>query len=675
MTDAVGRTLTLNDTAYTIIGVAAPGFTGEWIGQPSDVWIPIAMQAQVMPEKPGLLTDQRANWVRIIGRVKPDVSIAQAQAAAEVSYQQVLTERAGSSPTSQELQQIAQTRLQLVSAARGFSLQRLTFSQPLLIVLAVVGLVLLIACANVANLLLLRAAARNREIAVRLALGASRARIVRQLLTESFLLVIAGGALGALFAAWGTQTLAGFLGSGLPRMGFATPVNMDLDLHLDLRMLAFTAAVCVITGLLFGLAPAFRGSRVDLGPSLGRRGADSSSRSGRFNLGKGLVIFQVALSLLLLIAAGLFARTLRNLKAQDIGIDRQHVLLVWAAPFQAGRTGPAVAALYEIAQQRLSALPGVLSASPSNSGVLTGGGSGAPSETLTVQGQPPKPGLGGGVAGAAVGPGFFGTLGMTLLSGRDFTEQDTETAPHVAIINETLAQFEFADQNPIGQHFGRRGETGYPWEIIGVVKDTKDRSLRERNLGVTYVPYRQQVNRLAIMCIAVRTIGDPAAITVRVRDELHQIDPSLPVLNIDTAEEQVNGVLIQERLMATLAGFFGALAVLLACLGLYGVISYTVACRTNEIGIRLALGAKPVAVLAMIFKESLRLSFAGITIGVAASLASMRMISTMLFGVSAVDFVTIVAAVSLVVAVAALAAFLPARRASRVDPMVALRYD
>jgi predicted permease len=387
------------------------------------------------------------------------------------------------------------------------------------------------------------------------------------------------------------------------------------------------------------------------------------------------VILQVALSLLLLVGAGLFLRTLRNLKSQDIGLERQNVLLVWAAPFQTGRSGAAVAALYETVQKRISALPGVISASPSNAGVLTGGGSGAPSERLTVEGQSPKPGLSGGIAGAAVGPGFFNTTGMTLLAGRDFTERDTETSPHVAIINETLARFEFGEKNAIGKHFTRVGETGYSWEIIGVVKDTKDRNLRQKDLGVTYAPYRQQVNRLAIMCLAVRTSGNPASVAARVRQELGDIDPGLPVLNITTVDEQLNGILIQERLTAALAGFFGVLATLLACLGLYGVISYTTARRTNEIGIRLALGATSVHVLRMVLKESLVLVLVGIAIGVPVAFAATRLIATMLFGVGAADPLTIGIAIVLMIAVATLAALVPARRASRVDPLVALRYE
>jgi predicted permease len=671
--DAVGRTLTLNETTYTIVGVAPRGFSGDWIGQPSDVWIPIAMQAQVMPEKP-LLTDPRANWVRIVARVKPGVTFKQAEAQAQLKYQQLLRERAGPNLTPQESQRIAQVQLTLASEAKGFSLQRQSVSQPLTVVMIVVGLVLLIACANVANLLLARAAARQQEIAVRAALGASRSRIVRQLLTESFLLVAAGGALGALFSTWGTSALASFLGSGLPRMGFATPVTMDLDLRLDVRMLAFTAGVCLVTGLMFGLAPAFRGSKVVLAPALGRRGADSGSFAGRFGLGKGLVIFQVALSLLLLVASGLFFRTLRNLKTQDIGLDRQHVLLVWAAPMQTGRSGPAVAALYQKVQEKISALPGVVSASPSNAGVLTGGGGGAPSERLSVEGQSPKPGLSGGLAGAAVGPGFFNTLGMKLVAGRDFTEQDTESSPHVAIIYETLARFEFGEQDPIGKRFVRQGEPGY-WEIVGVVKDTKDRSLRQKDLGVTYVPYRQQISRLAILCLAVRTTGDPAGVAASVRQELRDIDPDLPVLNITTVEEQLNGILIQERLMTTLAGFFAVLSALLACLGLYGVISYTVARRTSEIGIRIALGAQISDIAKLVLKSGMTLVLAGVAIGLAGALALTRLVASLLYGVTPVDALTLVTVSVGLGAVALVACYIPARRATKVDPLVALRYE
>lgn len=672
--DVVGDTLTLNGTTYTIVGVAPRGFSGEWVGHPSDVWIPIAMQAQVMPEKP-LLADPRANWVRIVARLRPGVGVAQAQAAAQVSSQRLLREGAGPNLTPQESQRIAQEQIELQSHARGYAPQRQSFAYPLTIILIVVGMVLLIACANVANLLLARGSARRREIAVRLAIGAGRRRIVRQLLTESFLLVILGGALGTLFAYWGTSVLSSFLGSGLPRIGFATQVTMDLDLRLNVRMLVLTGAMCLMTGLLFGLAPAFHTSKVALASALGGRGADLWRASGRFSLGRSVVILQVALSFLLMVGAGLFLRTLYNLKTQDLGLDRRNVLLVWTAPFQAGRSNAAVAALYQTAQERIAVLPGVLSASPSNAGVLTGGGSGAPSETLVVEGEPPKPGLAGGIAGAAVGPGFLSTLGMTLLAGRDFTPQDTETSPHVAIINETLARFEFGDQSPIGRRFARRGDTGPPWEIIGVVKDTKDRNLRARDLGVTYVPYRQQVGKLGIMCLAVRTSGNPASVVASIRRELHEIDPDLPVLSIATVEEQLDGILIQERLTAVLAGAFGIVALLLACLGLYGVMSYTVARRTNEIGIRLALGATSLNVLRIVLKDGLTLVLAGIAIGVPGALASMRLTSTILYGISAADPLTIGGAIAVVLAVAMLAASIPARRASRVEPMIALRYE
>ena len=674
--DVVGRTLTLNDTTYTILGVTPRGFSGDSIGQPSDIWIPIAMQSQVMPEKPGLLTDQRANWVRIVARVKPEVSIKQAEAAAQVRYQQLLRERMGPDPPPQESQRIARLQLSLASAARGFSPQRQSLGRPLMVVLIVVGLVLLIACANVANLLLARAVARKQEMVVRAALGAGRSRIMRQLLTESFLLVMIGGTLGALFAAWGTSALAAFLGSGLPRMGFATPVTIDLDLRLDVRMLAFTGAVCLVTGLLFGLAPALRGSRIALAPALGRRGGDSGKSVARFSLGKGLVISQVALSLLLLVAAGLFLRTLRNLQAQDIGIERQHLLMVWTAPVQIGRSGPAVAALYQTTQGRISSLPGVLSACPSNAGLVTGGGSGSGSDGLTVQGQMPKAGLAGGLGRAAVGPGFFEVVGMQLLSGRDFTPQDNkETAPRVAVINETLARFEFGNQNPIGKRFTQRGDKGDPWEIVGVVKNGKDRSLREQNLGMVYVPYRQLIDKLQMMFLAVHTVGNPAAVTARVRQELRDIDPNLPVLNIDTVDEQMSGVLVQERLTATVAGFFGLFAALLACLGLYGVISYTTARRTNEIGIRMALGAQAGDILKLVWKSGVSLILIGVAIGLAGALALTRLITSLLFGVTATDATTLATVSAGLIAFALLACYIPAHRATKVDPLVALRYE
>jgi predicted permease len=663
----VGRTLTLNGTKYDIIGVTAKGFSGDWVGKPVDFWVPFMMASQVMAEAPGGLSRFGA---RVIGRLKPGVKKEQAEAAAQLLHRQILLEEFPN-PSPARLKHIASHRIELVPAATGYSPQRQSFGQPLAILMIVVGLLLLIACANVANLLLARAAARQREMAVRLALGAGRGRVIRQLLAESALLAVLGGALGLLFAWWGTNAMAVFMQSG-PMTGPVLSTNLHLDLHPDARVFAFTAALSLSTAILFGLVPALRSSRVSLTPALMGRGAGSGNAGRRFGLGQALVIAQVALSLILLIGAGLFARTLSNLKAQDLGFDREHTLLVWLAPGQTGRPIQALVELYRTVKERLSTIPGANSASVSLGGVLDGSEGGASSELFIIPDQSPRPGL--KLKVVFVSSGFFETVRIPLLRGRDFTEQDTEPAPRVTIIDETSARFFFGDQNPIGKRIDDPGPDSES-EIVGVVKDAKTGTPRD-DRGVIYRPYRQRERFLRTnWCVAVRATGKPTALAAGIRQELRNIDHNLPVLRINTIEQQLDDVLFQERLIASLSGLFALLAVLLACLGLYGVISYTVARRTSEIGIRLALGATQAGVLRMILKESLMLALGGIVIGGPATIAITRLISSRLFGVSAADPLTIAVASLLMIAVAALAAFLPAYRAARLDPMVALRCE
>jgi len=670
-TDILERTLTLNGTSYDIVGVMPPGFTGDWVGRPADIWIPMMMQSQVMPEMPGLLTKGNG-WLRVVARLKPGVTVQEAQAAVQTIYYRLLREQAGANPSREQMQYIAQVRLELRPAGNGFSPERLSLAQSLAILMVVAGAVLLIACANVANLLLARSEARRTEIAMRLALGAGRARLARQLLTESILLAMMGAALGLVFAALGTNVLSTVSLGSVQMDARGTSSWLSLDLHPDLRDFAFATGLCMIAGILFGLAPAYRGSMVSVSRSLMERGPSGGGSGGQFGLGRLLVISQVAVSLVLLIGAGLFVRTLRNLRSLDPGVDRQHLLLVWTAPGQTGRQGPVLARFVHAVQERISSLPGVLSASASNHGFLDGHEGGGDSERYKIEGHIAKPGKFGGRV--AITPGFFETAGIPLLAGRDFTERDLDTSPHVAIINETMARFFFEDENPIGRHFGMPGDMGTPIEIVGVVKDAKFGTPRDAGL-TEYWPYLQIIGLMRTMCVEVRTGGNPTAIASRVRQELHDIDPGLPVLRIDTIEEQLNDVLAQERWIAGLSVFFGAVAALLACLGLYGVISYTVARRVPEIGIRLALGAAPADVLGMVLKESMLLVVAGVAIGVPVTLAAARLISARLYGVSAADPLTIAAAASLMTAVAALAGFLPAWRASRVDPMIALRYE
>jgi predicted permease len=653
--DVVGRTFTLNRTTYIILGVAPQRFTGDVVGQPTDLWIPITMQDQVMLERPGLLTNPNPPWVRILARLKPEITVKQARANALLVYRQMLRESAGSGLAPQVLQEIERVTLELTPASRGFAPERQSLAKPLTVLMIVVGLVLLIACANVANLLLARAGARQREMAVRLALGAGRGRILRQLMTESVLLAIIAGAVGTALAALGTRVL-----------GKMHPMATALDLHPDARVLTFTAALCLLTAVLFGLAPALRSSKAAL---VARMKGDA--KHARFGLGKLLVVSQVALSLALLIGAALFVRTLRNLKSQDLGFERAHVLMIWTSPSQGGRNGAALADLFKTAQERVSSLPGVLSASPSDSGLLNGNG-GSP---VKVPGYTRKSTDDYFVSWKLVAPRFFDTVGMPLVAGRDFTALDTEKAPRVAIINEAMALHYFGRRSVVGAHFGMRRDRGDEIEIVGVAKDAKYNTLRESNVSMIYIPYRQDLSHLYDMCLAVHTTSDSPGLTGRIRDELRSIDPHLPIVSIDSMEQDVDKTLAIERLIAWVASFFGGLAVLLACIGLYGVMSYVAVRKTNEIGIRFALGATRSQVLRSVLKEGMLLVLAGIAIGVPATLAATRLITSLLFGVKPADPLTIGLAITLMIAVAAVGGFLPAHRASSVDPMMALRYE
>jgi predicted permease len=662
----VGKEFVLNGTRYTILGVTPPDFTGDWVGRPFDMWVPVAMLFQVMPEIPAGERGSLLNY-RFIARLRPGVTPAQAQAAGQVLLQQILAEAPGPrNPT--------EVKLRVDSAARGFSPQRESFAQPLAILMAMVAALLLIACANVANLLLARAAARRQEIAVRLAIGAGRARIVRQLLVENLLLAFVGGTLGLLFAVWGAGALAGFVRSG-PVGGLLGLASIDLDLRLDARILAFDVALCLFTGIFFGLLPAWRSSRVSLSPGLSRRGADLGGPGGKLALRNLLVVSQVALSLMMLAGMGLFLRSLHNLRSESLGIDRERLLLVWTQPGQTGRSPAALAALFETVQKRIAALPGVISASPSVYGVL-GYSTGGDGPSVTADGYTLKPDEVPRAYFHIVGPGFFHTAGIKLLEGREFNERDDAGAPKRAIINETMARYFFGQSSPLGRHVRVSFGNNPPLEVVGVAADAKSSSPRERNHMAFYYPVRQQVGmRLIRMCLVVRAAGPPASIAAGVRGEIRQIDPRLPVLKIDTVDEQVEDVLFQERLVADLSLCFGVAAILLACLGLYGVMSYTVARRTNEIGIRMALGARRSDVLGMVARESLLLVLAGIACGIPAALAAAPVIENRLFRVGPSDPLTIGGAAVLMIAVAAVAGMLPARKASKVDPLVALRYE
>jgi predicted permease len=554
----------------------------------------------------------------------------------------------------------------VASAASGlaFGLPR-EISGPLLILMGMVGLVLLVACANVANLLLGRAATRQKEIAVRLAIGAGRFRLIRQLLTESVMLAIAGGALGLLCAYWISGALVALMSMG------RSP--LVLDLHPDPLVLSFTLASSILATILFGVAPALRATRVDLTPALKERAGRLGAKQSRVDLGKALVVSQVTFSLLLVFGAGLFVRTLENLESLDPGFDRKSVLMFDLDATKSGYKGPAVARLYQDVLERIKAIPGVRSASLSEMGPITGGGGW--DNAVWVQGYTPRPDENTTVYLNAVGPRYFETLGTPLLLGRDFGSQDTESAPKVAVINQTMARYFFGNSNPIGKKFGWWGDAKREMqiEIIGVVKDTKYETLREQVPRTAYLDGFQIMP--GSMTFEVRTALKPAAVVSQVGSEIRGIDKNIRFGGFKTLEEHVDESLGHERLMATLSSLFGILSMLLACVGLYGVMAYAVERRTNEIGIRMALGARRWDVLWMVLRETLLLVLIGVAIGVPAALASARLISSMLYAIRAIDPLTFVGASLLLTSVALLASYIPARRAMKVDPMVALRYE
>jgi predicted permease len=645
--DVLGRTVEMNGRVLTIVGVAPRRFTGDSVGQPIDLWIPAAIAPQAVAPWPRLAVSS----VRVIARLKPGVAARQAEAEAKTVYRQIARELGNAAENPD--------RLALLPEGRGISRPREHYQRPLGILTIVAGLVLLIACVNAANLLLTRSEARRKEIAVRLALGAGRGRIVRQLLMESLVLALLAGAAGWLLAWWASGGLA-----SLARTG---PWAVDLNLAPNGSMLAYTAGLCLLTGLLFGLAPALAASKVELYAAV--KGA--SNGPGRFRLGKLLVVVQVGLSLVLLVGAGLFVRTLRNLKSQDLGFDREHLLLVRTDAAQGGRKGAALAELYAQAVDRIGDTAGVRSASAAGIGLLRP----AVFASLTVVGRTSRSAADRIVGVDQIAPRYLDTVGMRLLSGRDVTARDSASAPRVAIVNQAMARRFYGLTDVVGRRFHWEGDpAGSEIEIVGVVRDAAYSSLRDRG-AMMYVPYGQNLNFVGSMCLAVRTSGEVPGIAGRIREELRAAAPGLRIRGMEWMDQAMDQSLAIERMVAWIAGLFGGLALLLACLGLYGMMSYATARRTNEIGIRVSLGATPAQVTRMVLGDALLLGLAGVVVGVPAALAGSRLVAGLLFGIGAADPATLVGAALLLLAVIVAAAWLPAWRASAVDAMRALRCE
>jgi predicted permease len=679
----LGKTVSVHQHNMTIVGVAQPGFSSVELGFTPSFFVPVTMQKELGFGDPEMLTDRRTRWVNVFGRVKPGISMTQAKASLQPFMHSMLEmevrEKRFNNASPYDREQFLRCWMDVLPGSQGRAQLRNQLKTPLWVLMAITATVLLIACANVANLLLARATGRQKEIAVRLAIGASRGRIVSQLLTESLSLSMLGAIAGLAVAFWADKLLmAAYLG------GDAT--GLKLSMAPDLRVLLFTLGVTVVTGLFFGLAPAIQSTKPNVGPTL-KDQAGSVVSGGHVILRKSLVIAQVTLSLLLLIGAGLFVKSLNNIRELGPGFPVQRLIGFTVDPSLSGYKTDRAKEFYFRLTDSISAIPGVQSVSLASMRILEGN---EWDNTVTVEGYTPaRQGDHPYAYMNMIGPGYFATLGVPIVAGRDFSLKDTEQVRHwpdepgddgwtaaKIMINETFAKKYFGGQNAVGRHLGFGGDPGTKtdMEIIGVVKDIRYTSIRDEIPQQAYVPYFAR-RFLGQMTVYVRTSSDPNSLFPVLRTKVREIDPNIPVYAMRTTEEQIDNLLTTERLIASLSAVFGFLATLLAVIGLYGVMAYTVARRTREIGIRMALGAAQGNVIWMVMREVLLLVGIGVAVGVPAALGLAKLIESQLFGMKGRDPATMLLAAIGLGLIATLAGYVPALRASRVDPLHALRYE
>jgi predicted permease len=674
----IGKEIIVNGHSMTVVGVAERGFDGVELGRVAQIFVPVVMQPQMISQYRGI-NDRRSRWVNAFGRLKPGVTSEQAQASLQPFFHGILemevTQPAFRNASEYTRQQFLKNVIQVLPGSQGRSYVREQLKTPLWVLMAITGAVLLIACANVAGLLIARATSRQKEIAVRLAIGAGRGRLIQQLLVESLLLSVIGGAIGLLIAMSTDELLLSFLPPDTAQLKVVTTP--------DWRILFFTTAVSFATGILFGLIPALQATRTDIAPTLKDQAGAVVGGGTPVRFRKGLVMAQVTLSLLLLIGAGLFVHSLTNLRKLGPGFAAEKLVAFNLDPSLNAYDVPRAKAFYMRLTENLAATGGVQSVGLAAMRILEGD---EWDSSLTVEGYTAKNGESIQAYMNSISPGYFQALGVPILAGRDFTIRDNEEvkygsdindwSPTKAIINEKFAKKYFGTTNAVGRHvgFGSDPGTKTPIEIIGVVKDIKYTNLRDEIPIQMFIPYLGS-RFVTAMTVYVRTTLDPNQIASAIRAQIRQIDPNIPIYGMRTMEAQISNSLLIQRLIASLSSLFGALATLLATIGLYGVMAYTVARRTREIGIRMALGAFQSDVIWMVMREVFLLVGIGIVIGFAASLGLTRLVKSQLFRVEAMDPIALVAATAGLALVACLAGYIPAQRASKVDAMHALRYE
>lgn len=663
----VNRTIYLKGIPVTIIGVTPRDFEGEVSGETEDLWVPMSMQSQLVPGKEWA-EDPQVSWLQVMGRLQPGVTIKQAEPQLNVKIQQLADGAFGAHLTKEDRDDFKKQHLAVVSGERGFSWARDTFARPMVLLMVIVGLVLVMACTNISNMLLARSSSRSREIALRLAIGASPWRVVRQLVTESLLLALLGGLAGLMVAQWGTQLLLRWVSQRYS--------NISIDTVPDGRVLLFALGLCLITGIMFGLFPAIRALRVELTSILGQsaRGSAGYGFGRMFSVGNLLVAAQFAVSMLVIAGAAMLVRSLYNLEDVNLGYPREHLIAVRTDPLSAGLSQERLRAMATDVTEALNNAPGVEKAAVSVNGLFSGTEG---DSSLEVEGFQSKNEDDLSSAMDQVGPGYFSTLGATMLLGREFDARDAQPNANTAVINESFAKFYFKDANPIGRKLLVPDTQGvkHPLEIVGVVRDVHDHSVRAKVERRFYMTMTNPINGIAVLNFQVRTHADPNIVMNTIRQRITSVAPTLPISNIKTLDDMAKRTVFEESMLARLSSLFGVLALLLAGVGIYGLMSYLVVVRTKEIGIRLALGAQPGDILRAILKQSLVLAGTGVAVGIPIVMLSGRAMKAVLYEVGAGDPFALMTSIVVLAAVALLASLLPARAAMKVDPIQVLRYE